>query len=377
MNTSAQINNNYQLPHRLTPRDDIKKVVSEFLKRADELIKIGSLDLAQMEIQKAKEKDPKNIYALALEERISTLRKEMELARSAEEKKTKISSKSSKTEGINPQYQKTSQDNATTSTVAPLAKAKKLTKDQDKVIDRSIELESYKEALIEAWKNGCPSQETQRYLNELRELLEITQTEHESLERSAKHECYKKAILQQLSINPSVLNDPTSMESLQQAFKISREEHENIHTQIINALQRKPREKILVIDDDSRLLQLICEALENNGFEVIALQTSDEAYALLRKFTPDLILCDINLETSTMGGFTFYEKIQEIKHIQGIPFIFLTGLTDETLVRTGKELGVDDYLTKPISEQTLIATIRGKLKRFKQLKNICQLSANT
>jgi DNA-binding response OmpR family regulator len=51
-----------------------------------------------------------------------------------------------------------------------------------------------------------------------------------------------------------------------------------------------------------------------------------------------------------------------------VPFIFLTGLTDEVLVRTGKELGVDDYLTKPIAEQTLIATIKGKLKRFKRLK---------
>jgi PleD family two-component response regulator len=69
-----------------------------------------------------------------------------------------------------------------------------------------------------------------------------------------------------------------------------------------------------------------------------------------------------------MGGFTFYEKVQELKNVQSIPFVFLSGLTDEVLVRTGKELGVDDYLMKPISEQTLVSTLRGKLKRFKQLK---------
>jgi DNA-binding response OmpR family regulator len=127
---------------------------------------------------------------------------------------------------------------------------------------------------------------------------------------------------------------------------------------------------VLIIDDDTRLLELLAASLEDSGFDVTALSTSDEAYSLLRKFVPDLILCDINLETSTMGGFTFYEKVQELKKIQSIPFVFLTGLTDETLVRAGKELGVDDYLMKPISEQTLVSTLRGKLKRFRQLNKI-------
>jgi DNA-binding response OmpR family regulator len=122
-------------------------------------------------------------------------------------------------------------------------------------------------------------------------------------------------------------------------------------------------------------LDLLAASLEDGGFDVTALSTSDEAYALLRKLTPDLILCDINLETSTMGGFTFYERVQELKHLQNIPFIFLTGLTDEALVRTGKELGVDDYLMKPISEQTLLSTLRGKLKRFRQLRKFSEASA--
>jgi DNA-binding response OmpR family regulator len=138
----------------------------------------------------------------------------------------------------------------------------------------------------------------------------------------------------------------------------------------MDTIQHKQRDKVLVIDDDTRLLELLAISLEDSGFDVTALPTSDEAYALLRKFIPDLILCDINLETSTMGGFTFYEKVQELKNIQSIPFVFLTGLTDEALVRTGKELGVDDYLMKPISEQTLVATLRGKLKRFRQLNKI-------
>jgi PleD family two-component response regulator len=47
-------------------------------------------------------------------------------------------------------------------------------------------------------------------------------------------------------------------------------------------------------------------------------------------------------------------------------------LTDDALVRTGKELGVDDYLMKPISEQTLLSTLRGKLKRFRQLRRLSE-----
>jgi DNA-binding response OmpR family regulator len=175
-----------------------------------------------------------------------------------------------------------------------------------------------------------------------------------------------------MSENPTNLSNSKSLANLKRRFDISDEDHEHVKTLLMNTMQFKHRDKVLVIDDDSRLLELLASSLEENGFEVTALPTSDEAYSLLRKFIPDLILCDINLETSTMGGFTFYEKVQEIKNVQHVPFIFLTGLTDEALVRTGKELGVDDYLMKPISEQTLVSTLRGKLKRFRQLKKIVE-----
>jgi hypothetical protein len=69
---------NLQSIHELTPRDDNKKIVSEVLKHVDQLIRKGELDCAQREIIKAKELDPRNVYTLALEERISTLKTEFE-----------------------------------------------------------------------------------------------------------------------------------------------------------------------------------------------------------------------------------------------------------------------------------------------------------
>ena len=126
--------------------------------------------------------------------------------------------------------------------------------------------------------------------------------------------------------------------------------------------------KVVMIDDDKDLLSVLSTNIESGGFEVFPLSTSDEAYVLLKKFTPDVILCDINLETSTMGGFTFFEKVQEIEHLKRVPFIFLSGLNDDVLIRTGKEMGADDYLTKPIKAQNLLAALRGKIKRYEQLR---------
>ncbi len=147
------------------------------------------------------------------------------------------------------------------------------------------------------------------------------------------------------------------------------EEQARKETRSSERTRGKQPAKIFVIDDDEKLLNIVKETIEDAGFEVLAFTTSDDAYKALKTETPDLILSDINLETSTMGGFSFYEKIRELDHLQEVPFVFLSGLSDEVLVRTGKEMGIDDYITKPFSEQTLIATIKGKIKRYRQIKS--------
>jgi CheY-like chemotaxis protein len=382
---------NPQTPHEPTPRDDSKKVVSEILKRVDQLIRKGEFDLAQLEIRKAKEVDPRNVYVFALEERISILKADKYLH--LEETRNNIESiiapetgNTSITEYETPEtaaspkpsptleasvQAPTKTDTRTLPAAVSVVSAKKpQEKREERVIDRSADLDSYRQALTQAWCDGALTENEERQLNELRSVFNVTKAEDEQIGKSVKHECYRNALLRQLSDTSTTFSSTKALANLQRTFQISEEEHLHIQTQLMNTIQHKQRDKVLVIDDDTRLLDLLAESLEDSGFDVTALSTSDEAYALLRKFIPDLILCDINLETSTMGGFTFYEKIQELKNIQSIPFVFLTGLTDETLVRTGKELGVDDYLMKPISEQTLVSTLRGKLKRFRQLNKI-------
>lgn len=126
--------------------------------------------------------------------------------------------------------------------------------------------------------------------------------------------------------------------------------------------------KIAVIDDDKQMLPLIKEMLLQAKYDVAGFITSDEAYEYLKKEGIDLILCDINLETSTMNGFLFYERIRELRHLQQVPFVFFTGLNDAVLMRAGKEIGVDDFLVKPIHRENLLATVRGKIKRYEQLR---------
>jgi CheY-like chemotaxis protein len=379
--------NNFQLQHEPTPRNDAKKIVSEVLKRVDQLIRKGDLDHAGLEVKKAKEVDPRNVYALALEERISILKAEFERVASSQfSEKTKnqpVLEKSPKKEIETPlttPAPKIAQSitislPAPTMTIppplpqsTPIVPAAPQKKREDIIIERSAELESYRKALTEAWCDGALTENETRQLDALRDVFGISVDEHIGFEKNVKIECYRNAMLRQLSDNSAAKSNANSLAVLRRTFQISEEDESHIQTQLMNIIQHKQRDKILVIDDDTRLLELLAAMLEDFGFDVTALPTSDEAYSLLRKFTPDLILCDINLETSTMGGFTFYEKVQELKNIQSIPFIFLTGLTDEALVRTGKELGVDDYLMKPISEQTLVSTLRGKLKRFRQIK---------
>ncbi len=123
---------------------------------------------------------------------------------------------------------------------------------------------------------------------------------------------------------------------------------------------------ILLVDDDELLLRALVELFEDNKYTTKYFTKSDDALEYLRGHKPDLVLCDVSLTNSSFGGFTLLERMAKLGHLQNVPFVFMSGLNDEAIIRAGKELGADDYLTKPFEPDMLLSVVKGKLKKYKQ-----------
>ncbi|MEW5961211.1 MAG: response regulator transcription factor [Chloroflexota bacterium] len=126
-----------------------------------------------------------------------------------------------------------------------------------------------------------------------------------------------------------------------------------------------PEVLILVVDDEQDLADNISLALTAAGYRVLTAGNGGEAIAILQTERVDLILADIAMPG--MNGYQLYEQMRENPNWTITPFIFLTARNMDSDIRFGKELGVDDYLTKPIHSIDLLAVVRGKLRRARQL----------
>ncbi len=128
----------------------------------------------------------------------------------------------------------------------------------------------------------------------------------------------------------------------------------------------EPKHTILLVDDEENILEIAKTILDAEGYDTKTAMSFDEAVELLGKITPDIIISDVNMPGKS--GFDFFSYVRSIHTIQNIPFIFLTGNSDIESIKKGKELGSDDYLTKPVDYYILLSTIKGKLKRKDFLK---------
>ena len=123
-----------------------------------------------------------------------------------------------------------------------------------------------------------------------------------------------------------------------------------------------PRKKILCIEDDHEVAALIAEELVDQGFEVSLAHDGLEGYLAILSETPDLVLSDVDLPV--MSGFEVLERLTAIMPRFGnMPFVFLTALTDREDELKGRQLGADDYVTKPIDFDVLGAIITARLAR--------------
>ncbi len=119
--------------------------------------------------------------------------------------------------------------------------------------------------------------------------------------------------------------------------------------------------KILLIEDDTTLRETTAEILELENYEVVTAADGKKGAELAKQFLPNLIICDIMMPE--MDGYQVLEILSSDKKTQRIPFIFMSAKTEITEVRKGMDLGADDYLTKPVSEELLISAIESRLAK--------------
>jgi signal transduction histidine kinase len=124
---------------------------------------------------------------------------------------------------------------------------------------------------------------------------------------------------------------------------------------------------ILIVDDDEDIRTTATTILTLDGYTIQEAENGQTALDLIRTgaCTPDLIVSDIAMPF--VDGYRFFEEVRQIPHLRFVPFIFLTAYGSRRHLLLGRELGVDDYLVKPFDPDQLLASVRSKLRRSRQL----------
>jgi two-component system, OmpR family, KDP operon response regulator KdpE len=117
--------------------------------------------------------------------------------------------------------------------------------------------------------------------------------------------------------------------------------------------------RVMVVEDEPRLLRLVRALLQSEGFEVVAATTGEEALQLSESAALDLVLLDLLLPGDVDG----YEVCRRIRESSHVPIIMLTAKAQEHDKLRGFDLGADDYLTKPFSSRELLARVKAVIRR--------------
>lgn len=138
------------------------------------------------------------------------------------------------------------------------------------------------------------------------------------------------------------------------------------------AAPRSDRPRVLFADDQTELLYLMKEMLEQAGFEVFTAENGGEALRAVFEHTPDIAVLDYNMPVK--DGLAVAESLKENPLFAHIPIIICTAFSEKSTKLRGLGMGIDDYLIKPVDADELIARIRMILKRNKQVLDTNPLS---
>ncbi len=119
------------------------------------------------------------------------------------------------------------------------------------------------------------------------------------------------------------------------------------------------RGRVLVVDDDASLAEMLTIVLRNEGFDSRVCTNGDSAMSVFHEYRPDVVLLDLMLP-----GRDGIDVCKDIRAESGVPIVMLTAKNDTIDVVVGLESGADDYVVKPFKPKELIARIRARVRRF-------------
>src|ERR687886_2505939 len=119
--------------------------------------------------------------------------------------------------------------------------------------------------------------------------------------------------------------------------------------------------RVLIVDDDTALSEMLGIVLRGEGFEPAFVADGDKAISVFREIKPDLVLLDLMLP-----GKDGIDVCRQIRAESGVPIVMLTAKTDTVDVVVGLESGADDYIVKPFKPKELVARIRARLRRSEE-----------
>ena len=124
--------------------------------------------------------------------------------------------------------------------------------------------------------------------------------------------------------------------------------------------------KILVIEDENLIRESIADVLEEEGYQCLQAENGRTGIEAAKENLPDLILCDIKMPE--INGHQVLVALKEDPVTSNIPFVFISAMVDKKDFRTGMELGADDYITKPFTNEELLNSVKLRISKNEEIK---------
>jgi CheY-like chemotaxis protein len=126
-------------------------------------------------------------------------------------------------------------------------------------------------------------------------------------------------------------------------------------------------ERVLVVDQDERILTTLAHALRKYGFTALGAASFDEAVETITRCTPSMIISEVNFEKGPVG-FDLYVWIRNNGILSAIPFLFLATRVTRDMFIAGKRMGVDEFIVKPLDEEVVLASVINCLWKRKRMR---------